>query len=337
MDLLPYNTFRVSVQAKNFLVLKDIKDLPKAQLLLFLGGGANILLTKDPDDLVIKNELLGRKVSREDDESVSIEVASGENWIELVNWTVENGWSGIENMAFIPGSVGAAIVGNIAAYGGNVEDVVEEVSAIELSSGQSRQFFKKDLEFDYRESVFTKNLKGKFFIKTVTIKLSKKPKFDTNYHSRYESLSSYLPNHHDTPFSSREIAEAVTKIRLDKLPDWRKVGTAGSFFKNPIVKKEKALALQKEISQLQIYPAEKLIYSDQPLGDLVKIPAGRLLDELGWKGKKIGNVGTWPKHALTVVNFGGATGLQILDFSQKMQSDIKKHFDIELVPEVNII
>ncbi len=169
------------------------------------------------------------------------------------------------------------------------------------------------------------------------MKLSKNAKYDTSYHSRYESLAEVLVKKGVSPYSPKQIAEAVTELRLAKLPDWRTIGTTGSFFKNPIVKKEKALELQKEIIELQLYPAEKLIYSDQPLGDLVKIPAGRLLDQLGWKGKRIGNVGTWPKHALTVVNYGGATGLEILDFTQQMHQDIQSHFDIDLEAEVNII
>lgn len=337
VDLAPYNTFRVSAKAKNFLVLREVKDLAIKQPILVLGHGANILFVHDFPGLVIKNELLGRQVLDQDDETVTIEVASGENWIDLVNWTTEQGWSGLENMAFIPGTVGAAATGNIAAYGGNFEDVFDMASVIEFSSGSQSRFFKKDLQFGYRESVFSRELKNKFFLTSVTLKLSKSAKFDTSYHSRYESLQEVLTQKGPPPYSPQEIAQAVTELRLAKLPDWREVGTAGSFFKNPIVKKEKALELQKEITELQMYPAEKLIYSDQPLGDLVKIPAGRLLDQLGWKGKRIGNVGTWPKHALTVVNYGGATGLEILDFTQKMHADIQSHFDIDLEAEVNII
>ncbi|MBI4100057.1 UDP-N-acetylmuramate dehydrogenase [Candidatus Microgenomates bacterium] len=340
MDLLPYNTFRVSAQAKEFLAIKSLDqltNLPKDLPFLLLGGGANILFVHDFPGLVIKNELSGKNVVGEDDESVQIKVASGENWLELVTWTVENGWSGIENMAFIPGTVGAAAAGNIAAYGGNFEDVFESATAIELTTGQAQELSKKEMEFGYRESVFSRKLKNQFLVTAVTIKLSKQAHFDTSYHSRYESLATTLSKYGPGPYSPKQIAEAVTELRLTKLPDWRQVGTAGSFFKNPIVAHEKAEELKKGISELQTYPAEKLIYSDQPTGDLIKIPAGRLLDELGWKGKRIGNVGTWEKHALTVVNYGGATGQEILDFTNQMKEDIKSHFDIELEAEVNII
>ncbi len=327
VDLLPYNTFRVSVRAKKFLVLRDPKDLPTGEPVFALGQGANILFTKDIDSLVIKNELLGKKVISENNDSITIEVASGENWIEFVDWAIDNGWSGIENMAFIPGTAGSAAVGNIAAYGQNFEDICVSVAT------NDQIFSKKEMAFGYRESRLSKE-KNKLFVTSVTIKLSKKPHYDTAYHSRYESLVSYLPK---PPYTPKQVAEAVTKIRLDKLPDWRKIGTAGSFFKNPLVSAEEARDLQKEIAELQTYPAERLQYTDGSAGDLVKLPAGRLLDELGWKGKRIGKVGTWEKHALTVVNYGGATGEEILDFTRQMQSDIKSHFEIDLEPEVNIL
>ena len=178
----------------------------------------------------------------------------------------------------------------------------------------------------------------------MTFRLSKIPKYDLNYYGRfaYESLKSELDKITKPPYSPKQVAQATIAQRKIKMPDWTKIGTAGSFFKNPFVSKEKYADLQKEVSELQSYPINKMLYPnpDDPvfqMTDLVKIPAGRLLDQLGWKGKIIGNVGTWPKHALTVVNFGGATGLEILDFAQQMQSDIKKHFDIDLVPEVNIV
>lgn len=341
---MPYNTFRVSVQTRDFLVLRDIKDLVNEPPMLVLGGGANTLFVHDFPGLVIKNELRGRRVLDQDDETVTIEVASGESWIDLVNWTTEQGWSGLENMALIPGTVGAAAAGNIAAYGGNFEDVFESAIAIELSSSNQTLFSKKDLQFGYRESIFSRELKNKFFLTSAVLKLAKNAGYDTSYHSRYESLQEVLIQKGPPPYSPQEIAQAVTKLRLAKLPDWREVGTAGSFFKNPLVTWQKFQDLAKEVSELQWYPAEKLLYavpnSPNPPNNpnsLVKIPAGRLLEKLGWKGKRIGNVGTWPKHALTVVNYGGATGLEILDFTQQMHEDIQSHFDIDLEAEVNII
>lgn len=327
-DLTPYNTFRVSAKAKEFLVIRDQKDIPREPFLV-LGEGANVLFTQD-QEIVVKNEIRGRQVVDENDDFVTLRLGSGENWINLVDFAVENGWSGIENMAFIPGTVGAAVVGNIAAYGQSFEDIFVEAKS------RDEKFSKSDCKFDYHDSVF--KAKQGIFITAVTIRLSKKPTMDTAYHSRNESLLAVLTDRGlKPPYSPKQIARAVTEIRQSKLPDWRRIGTAGSFFKNPLVSAEKAKGLQKEISDLQTYPAEKLQYPDQATGDFVKVPAGRLLDELGWKGKRIGNVGTWKKHALTVVNYGGATGLEILDFTNKMQADIQRNFGINLEPEVNII
>lgn len=326
VDLLPYNTFKVSVMAHDFSVVRAKKDIPRESFLI-LGEGANVLLTKDIAGLVVKNEIRGQKVIGEDDNSVTVELGSGESWIDLVNWSVENGWSGIENMAFIPGTVGAATVGNIAAYGESFEDVFVEAKSLK------EKFSKADCEFGYRDSVF-KNDRQDVFVTSVTIKLSKKPVMDTAYYSRYESLKTQLG---EPPYTPKMVAAAVTRLRQSKLPDWHRVGTAGSFFKNPLVSAEKAHALQKEISELQTYPAEKLQYGDGSAANFVKVPAGRLLDELGWRGKRIGRVGTWKNHALTVVNYGGATGQEILDFTNQMKSDINSHFDIDLEPEVKII
>lgn len=331
MDLKPYNTFGVSVQAPNFSIVRTESEIPKTSDFLVLGEGANVLFTKDVDKPVVKNELKGLK--KIDD--VTFEVASGENWSDLVGWAVEQNLSGIENLALIPGTVGAAAVGNIAAYGQNVGEVVLSVKGFHLSSlSRLSVLSNKECDFSYRNS----SLKD-FFVTAVIIKLSKTAHFDTTYHSRYESLKSELP---EPPYNPKMIAEAIIRLRTKKLPDWHKMGTAGSFFKNPFVSKEKFEGLKKTMTDLQTYPVNKMLYphSDDPVfkkTDLVKIPAGRLLDELGWKGKRIGNVGTFEKHALVVVNYGGATGLEILDFSQKMQEDIKKNFAIDLEPEVKII
>ncbi len=334
VNLFPYNTFRVAAKAERLLVLKKLQELPLEPAFI-LGEGANILLTKNLNGLVIINQLRGRKTTK-DKKSVYIEVASGESWRELVKWTTENGWSGIENMAFIPGTVGAALAGNIAAYGGNFEDIFVQAEGIDLKTGEAKTYYKKTCQFSYRSSAFNHKLKN-IFITKVTIKLTKRPRGDTTYYSRYESLKNFLDNYGDMPpYSPKQIARAVTQLRLDKLPDFRKIGTAGSFFKNPLVTWEKYQKLATEIRDLQYYPAEKLLYRAKP-SKLVKIPAGRLLDELGWRGKRIGNVGTWPKHALTVVNFGGATGQEILEFTQKMHADILKNFEIVLEPEVKII
>ena len=306
VDLLPYNTFRVPAKAKYFLELNDIsdlQDLPKEKRLI-LGEGANVLFTKDFDGLVIKNNLCGKTQIGED----TFEIASGENWIDLVNWSVENSWSGLEKLAFIPGTVGGAAVGNIGAYGQTFENVFVSAKA------NGEVFQKKDCEFFYRGSAF-KNGRKDYFVESVKIQLSR----DLN---------------------SKKVAEETTAIRQSKLPDWKTLGTAGSFFKNPFVSQEKLDSLKRDFPNLPNFftprsPEQSRRGEVGP--DSFKIPAGWLLEKCGWKGKRIGNVGTYEKHALVVVNYGGATGQEILDFTRQMQSDVREAYNIDLEPEVNII
>lgn len=290
-NLKPYNTFQVSIFARDFIELSDVSAIRNVSDFLVLGLGANILFTKDFDGLVIKNNLKGKKVLKENDREVLIEVASGENWIDFVNFAVNNGWSGLEKMAFIPGTVGGAVVGNIGAYGQTFEDIF-------VSAKSGKELFTKDqCKFGYRESAFKHELKN-YFVESVILKLSKNP-------------------------DSKRIAEETTALRKLKLPDWTKIPTAGSFFKNPFVTPEKLADLVKEMPDLPNFSG--------------KIPAGFLLEQLGWKGKRIGNVATHEKHALIVINCGGASGQEILDFTLQMQSSVKKAYDINLEPEVNII
>ncbi len=342
VDLLLYNTFKVSVKAKYFLeinTLDDLKDLPKERILI-LGQGANILLTRDFDGLVIKNNLLGKKELGDG----IFEIGSGESWIDLVDWTVNDGWSGIENLAYIPGTVGAAPVQNIAAYGQTAGEVVSSVTGLNLDTFKLETLSNKDCNFYYRDSIFKHELKNKFFVTSVTFKLFKSAHFDTNYYGSrpYESLQSEIDKIAKPPYTPKIIAQAVTNQRKVKMPDLEKLGSAGSFFKNPFISKEKLADLQKEIPEIQVYPVNAMLYPnpDDPalkITDQVKIPAGKLLDKLGWQGKRIGNVGTFEKHALVVINYGGATGQEILDFALQMQTDVKKNFGIDLEPEVNII
>lgn len=286
IDLSPFNTFKVSARAKAFVEINDVKDIPKEQGLV-LGKGANILFTKDYEGLVIKNNLLGKK---EIGEGI-FEVASGESWIDFVNFSVDSGWSGIEKLALIPGTIGGALVGNIGAYGQTFENIF-------VSAKSGKEIFSKEqCQFGYRESVFKHELKN-CFIESVTIKLCRNP-------------------------NSKKIAEETIALRKEKLPDWTKFGTAGSFFKNPFVSQEKLVDLLK-------YKPDLHHFSN-------KIPAGYLLEKLGWKGKRIGNVGTYEKHALIIINYGEASGQEILEFSQDMQADVKSAYGIELEPEVNII
>lgn len=341
IDLTPFNTLRVHAQANNLVEVNgssQITQLSINQHLLLLGHGANVLFVDNYPGTVAKIKLGGKKVASQSENSVVVEVAAGEDWHQLVMWSVDNNWSGMENMALIPGTAGAAAVGNIAAYGQNQEDIFVKLTAVDLETGKSAEFSKQDCQFAYRESRF-KHSQTKYLVTSVTYELSKTAHFDTSYHSRYESLSAELPN--TKQLTPKDVAEAVIRLRRKKLPDPDKVGTAGSFFKNPVVGKDKYMSLKSHIPQLQAYPPTKLKYEDESewMGSVnkVKVPAGRLLDELGWKGKRVGNVGTHPTHALTVVNYGDATGREIYDFSESMREDIKKNFGIDLEYEVEII
>ncbi len=341
VDLFHLNTFKVHARAQLYSEIKTIADLHAVSDYLknegtffVLGGGANVLFTGDVDGLVVKNNLLGIEVT-ENNEDVFIKVSSGGNWIDLVEFCVNNGFAGIENLAFIPGTVGAAVVQNIAAYGQNFEDVFVLAETIDLLTGEAVHFNKEDCLFGYRTSIFKK--KSNYFITSVTIRLSKVFNTNISYRSRYESLESELVGI-DEPYSIKDIYDAIVRLRLKKLPDWRILGTAGSFFKNPVISKKHFEQLNSEVKELQSYPVQRLEYGKSVEDDeYVKVPAGRLLDELGWKGKRKGSVGTFDKQALVIVNHGGATGKEILAFSQEMAEDIKKNYDIILESEVCIV
>lgn len=344
-DLTSHNTLRVKAFAKNFLELNsptDIKKLNTTEPILFLGTGANILFTRDFPGTVAHINFSGIKVVSETDTAVVVEAAAGHSWHDLVTWSIDHNLSGLENLALIPGSVGAAVVGNIAAYGQNQADVVKSVRALNLKTQKPLLLSQSDCKFFYRESVFKHEFKNKILITHVQYRLSKTAHFDTSYHSRYETLEKILTQFAAPPYTIRQVFDAVVKIRTQKLPDWKVIPTAGSFFKNPFVSKSKLTILQKTLPDLQYYPTEKMLYPHphDPIfnrTNQVKIPAGRLLDELGWRGKKIGRVGTFKKHALVIINLGGATGQEIFEYAETMRADIKKHFDINLEYEVQVI
>lgn len=349
------NTFRVDVKAKYFCEIESVDEIervlsfPEAKKLpiLVLGDGSNILFTRDFNGLVVKIKINGIEVAEETRDYVILEIGAGEKWDDLVQYAVRNNWGGIENMSLIPGTVGAAAVQNIAAYGQNLVDVFVSLEAFDLKNKVVRTFSKDECEFSYRESVFKNRLKKKFIVTKIRIKLSKNPIVDIGYfetgntYTTKGSLKFELETFAKPPYSISDVSQAVTNIRKRKLPDPKVIGTAGSFFKNPIVKKDLYEKLYKIDSSLQCYPVDKLTYSkleDSSLthADYVKIPAGRLLDFLGWKGKRVGNVGTFHNQALAIVNYGG-TGEEILEFSKKMQEVVYKKYKIKLEPEVNII
>lgn len=352
------NTFGLDIRAKYFTQINSEEDLfyilgdkhLSKQKILVLGGGANILFTKDFDGLIVLMRIRGLKVIAEEAGSIVIELGAGENWHRFVTWSVEHNYGGVENLALIPGTVGAAPVQNIAAYGQNFEDVFVSLDAINLINGHKKVFGKKECQFAYRDSFFKNGqCKDKWIITKVRIRLNKIHSVNTSYFETGNtfkekdkvSIVSELKNlGRKYPFTIKDMYDAVVSIRSQKLPDFKKLGNAGSVFKNPVITKKKYNELLKLDPDLQCYPADSLAYiDDKEMSDkegCVKIPAGRLLDNLGWKGKKFGNAGVYDKHALVVVNYGKASPEEILHIISLMKEDVYNHYGIILEPEIVI-
>jgi UDP-N-acetylmuramate dehydrogenase len=327
---------------------------------LFLGRGSNVLFTKDFDGIVIINRLKGIKIIKEDENNVWIRSMGGEWWHDLVLFAVNKGYWGIENLALIPGTVGATPVQNIGAYGVELKDVLENVEAFNILNGEKKIFSHAECCFGYRDSVFKQALKGKYFISAITVKLNKLPKENTSY----KALEEYLkqnPEGKSTSYgagnlekrSPRDISDAISAIRQSKLPDPKILGNAGSFFKNVYVNQEKFETLKKEFPEMPFFEEEKRTSPLAPLlikeresptnvgqGEvniIIKIPAGWLIEQCEWKGKRIGKVGVHDKQALVLVNYGGATGQEILDLANKIIDSVFQKFGVKLAPEVNIL
>jgi UDP-N-acetylmuramate dehydrogenase len=291
---------------------------------LVLGGGSNILFTQDYNGLVLKNSLKGIAVERENADHIWVKAAAGEVWHELVLYCIKHSYAGIENLSLIPGLVGAAPMQNIGAYGVELESVFERLEAIHMKTGETVIFKKEDCHFGYRESVFKNKFKDQFVITAVVLRLNKKPVFNTTYGAITETLEKMGV----TELSIKAISDAVIAIRSSKLPDPKVLGNAGSFFKNPEVPPEVYERVQKEYPKMPHYPA--------PHG-LVKIPAGWLIEQCGWKGKRIGNTGSHKDQALVLVNYGGATGNEVYELAMKIKDSVRDKFGIEINPEVNLI
>ncbi len=331
-SLKSFNTFGIDAWCAQFCEIKDLDTLHeviqspelKETPMLILGGGSNILFTKNFDGLVIKNSLLGIQKLREDDEHVWVKAGAGEVWHELVLFCIENNLAGIENLSLIPGLVGAAPMQNIGAYGVELESVFESLEAINIHTGEESFFRKNFCEFGYRESVFKEKLKNKFIITSVTLRLNKKPVFNTSYGAIRETLEKMDV----IELSIKAISDAVIAIRSSKLPDPKMIGNAGSFFKNPEVPESIYQEVKKNFPNVPDYPTAKGMF---------KIPAGWLIEQCGWKGKRIGNTGSHKDQALVLVNYGNATGAEIIDLAMKIKSSVKEKFGIDILPEVNVI
>jgi UDP-N-acetylmuramate dehydrogenase len=332
ISLKPYNTFGLEAKAKYFVVFKSVEELKeilskenfKNERKLFLGGGSNILLMRDFDGLVLKNEIYGIENIFEDDSKVILKSGAGEVWHSFVLKSIDLGLSGLENLSLIPGTVGAAPMQNIGAYGVEIKDVFVSLEAINLETLEIKQFNKVDCNFGYRESYFKHAGKGKYVILNVSFELSKIADFNVSYGAIKETLEQMCVK----DLSTKAISEAVISIRKSKLPDPAKIGNSGSFFKNPEIPKTQYDAVIEAFPNMPHYVID---------ADTVKVPAGWLIEQAGWKGKRIGEIGVHTKQALVLVNYGGGKGQDIANLAYEIQASVLEKFGIKITPEVNFI
>ncbi|HYF69407.1 MAG TPA: UDP-N-acetylmuramate dehydrogenase [Ohtaekwangia sp.] len=333
VSLLPFNTFKLDVSARYFTLIKTIADLREliespvyqSHQTLILGGGSNMLFTGNFDGLVIKNEVKGIQTLEENDANITLRVGSGENWHQFVMYCVDKNYGGLENLSLIPGTVGAAPMQNIGAYGVEVKHVIDEVEGIDLSSGKSVTFNNEACQFGYRESIFKHEARNRYFISSVTLTLTKK---SHPFNVSYGAIKDTLVQFGVEQINLRTISDAVIHIRKSKLPDPVHIGNAGSFFKNPSVD----ISVYEELKEK--FPA---IPGYKEQNNLVKVPAGWLIEQCGWKGKTIGQIGVHAQQALVLVHYGGSEGKKIWELALQIQASVKQKFGIILQPEVNVI
>lgn len=330
--LKPFNTFGLEVLASKLSIVTSVSDLHELfdsgelqkNKILVLSKGSNILFTDHFKGLVLLNQIWGKKVIEENDEYVILKVSSGEFWPSLVEFTIENGWGGLENMSDIPGKIGAAPIQNIGAYGAELKNVMLSLEAFDLLTGKIVEFSNNDCNFKYRSSIFKTTYKNRYFITDVILRLSKKPKVNLSY----KPLADAFAEKNIEDITIKDISLKVSEIRSSKLPNPDKLKNAGSFFKNPVVD-QKALASLKSI-----YP---LIPSFAAIKGQHKLPAAWLIEQCGWKGKRKGNVGVYEKQALVLVNYDKATGIEILNFAKSIQKSVMTKFGVKIDFEVNVI
>ncbi len=330
--LQSFNTFGIEAAAKHFAAFTSVNELQtllhavneENEQLLVLGGGSNILFTEDFNGWVLKNDLRGIELIREDADHFYVKAMAGENWHNFVMYCIQHGYAGLENLSLIPGNVGASPMQNIGAYGVEIKDVFEQLEAYHIAEGTVQHFSLSDCAFGYRESVFKGKYKGQFVILSVTCKLKKHPVF----HTSYGAITQELEKMGVTDLSIQAISNAVINIRKSKLPDSAEIGNAGSFFKNPEVTNERFEILKQEFSAIAGYPLT---------GNKTKLAAGWLIEQCGWKGYRRGDAGCHAKQALVLVNYGHASGQEILDLSSNIIESVQNKFGVTLEREVNII
>lgn len=330
VSLKKYNTFGIEASCEGFATFSSVSELSQLlskiqnKELLILGGGSNVLFTKDFDGVVLKNEIKGFEIVNNEGNDVFVKAGAGEVWHEFVLKCIENNLGGIENLSLIPGSVGASPMQNIGAYGVEIKDVFHELEAYHIASGEVHTFDKEQCQFGYRESVFKRDLKGQYIIVSVTYRLTVEHMINSSYGAIEVELEK---NNISTP-TIRDISNAVIAIRSSKLPDPKEIGNAGSFFKNPVVSEEVLSAIQANYENVPNYPA--------PNGK-VKLAAGWLIDQAGWKGRTLGSYGVHKNQALVLVNYADSRGKDIYDLSETIIQDIKSKFGVTLEREVNIL
>jgi len=328
ISLKDYNTFGLDVLAKEVIFLKDLKqlqDIPNLKEAMLIGGGSNILLTGNIEKTVLVNQTKGICTVTEDDNHIELAIASGENWHELVLYCIEKEYGGIENLSLIPGSVGAAPMQNIGAYGKEMKDVLTYVEAVDIKTLKTKRFTNKECEFGYRESIFKKTAKGQYFISSIGIRLTKR---DHKLNTSYGDIENYLQEHGSSTPTIRDVSNAVIAIRQSKLPDPAELGNSGSFFKNPVIEKAHFDTLKEKNPEIKSYPAAD---------GRIKVPAGWLIESLGWKGKRVGNTGSHAKQALVLVNYGNAQGHEVYDLAKAIQKSVLDTYQIDLEMEVNVV
>lgn len=304
-------------------ILCSVFNLVERKLLV-LGGGSNVLLTKDFDGMVICIRMLGIEKLHEDDEHVWVKAMAGEVWHNFVLWCIQKGYGGVENLSLIPGCVGAAPMQNIGAYGVEIKDTFDSLEAMDIETAELKTFTKAACKFGYRESVFKNEVKGKYIISSVTFRLTKQPMLNISY----GAIQQTLQKHGITEPSIKDVSNAVIEIRSSKLPDPKKLGNSGSFFKNPEIPSSQFDQLKQTYPEMVGYPAPN---------NQIKVAAGWLIEQCGWKGKVVGHTGSHKDQALVLVNYGGATGDEIWQLALAIQQSVKDKFGIDIIPEVNIV
>ena len=333
VSLKPYNTFGVEAIAKYFAVasnqdeVREILNWTKEnnQKILLLSGGSNMLIVNDWDGLALKIEMHGIEMVESNEDEAIVKVNSAEVWNDFVQWCIERDLGGLENLSLIPGRAGTAPIQNIGAYGVEIKDTMTELTALEIATGQLRTFTNEQCKFGYRDSVFKNELKGQYLILDVSFKLTKK---NHKLHTEYGAIRNELAQMGIDKPTIKDVAQAVIKIRQSKLPDPKKIGNSGSFFKNPVIDQKLFDELKLKFPEIVGYPSGD---------DKVKVAAGWLIENAGWKGKRFEDAGVHKDQALVLVNYGNATGKEIYDLSEKIIQDIFEKYNIHLEREVNVI